>query len=93
MAKYFSITVDSKQDITHVDQLTAVIQYVSSEGPVKRFLKFIPMFSSAEAEAVKIVFQFLNMHGINSEGCRDQSCDNAANMSAKYDGLQTLILD
>jgi len=33
-AKYFSVTVDSTPDISHVDQLTCVLRYVLLNGPV-----------------------------------------------------------
>ena len=40
--KYYSITVDSTLDVTHVDQLTFIIRYVQDDGTiVERFLKFI----------------------------------------------------
>ena len=42
-AKYFSFTVDSTPDISHVDELSFTIRYVSEEGkPLERFLKFVP---------------------------------------------------
>uniref|UniRef100_A0A0E9WJL0 DUF4371 domain-containing protein n=1 Tax=Anguilla anguilla TaxID=7936 RepID=A0A0E9WJL0_ANGAN len=33
-AKYLSLVVDSTPDLTHIDQLTFVIRYVSQEGQV-----------------------------------------------------------
>lgn len=37
-AKYFSVSVDSTPDISHVDQLTFIIRYVSKDGhPTERF--------------------------------------------------------
>ena len=90
-AKYFSISVDSTPDIAHVDQSTVVIRYVLKDGPVERFLTFIPMFSHTGAEIAKIVLQLLDEHGINITDCRGQTYDNAANMSGKYRGLQTII--
>ena len=35
--KYFSLSVDPTPDISHVDQLTCIIQYVLPSGPVERF--------------------------------------------------------
>ena len=89
-AKYFSISEDSTPDIAHVDQLTVVIRYVLKDGPVERFLTFIPMFTHTGAEIAKIVLQLLDEHGINITDCRGQTY-NAANMSGKYRGLQTII--
>ena len=36
-AKYFSVSVDSTPDISHVDQLTCILRYVLPSGPVERF--------------------------------------------------------
>lgn len=42
-AKYYSISVDSTPDVSHVDQLTFIVRYVNTNGlPVERLLKFIP---------------------------------------------------
>ena len=40
-ARYFSISVDSTPDISYCDQLTCIVRYVISTGPVEHFLKFI----------------------------------------------------
>ncbi|XP_025202811.1 uncharacterized protein LOC112599904 [Melanaphis sacchari] len=41
--KYYLIVVDSTPDITHSDQLTFILRYVSDKGgPTERFLEFIP---------------------------------------------------
>ena len=34
-AKYFSVSVDSTPDITHVDQLPCILRYVLPSGPVE----------------------------------------------------------
>jgi len=41
--KYFSIIVDSTEDITKINQLTIAIRYViSDEFSVERFIGFLP---------------------------------------------------
>ena len=90
-AKYFSIPVDLSPVIAHVNQLRVVIRYVLKGGPVERFLIFIPMFSHTGVEIAKIVLQLLDEHGINIIDCRGQTYDNAANISGKYRGFQTII--
>ena len=41
-AKYYSISVDSTPDMSHTDQLCLTIRYVLPQGPVERFLTFVP---------------------------------------------------
>lgn len=46
LAKYFSVSVDSTPDITHVNQLTFILRYVSPEGCIEeRFDEFLPIAS------------------------------------------------
>ena len=40
-ARYYSMSIDSAPDISHVDQLTVVVRYVKDDGPVERFLSFV----------------------------------------------------
>ena len=75
-AKYFSVSVDSTPDISHVDQLTCVLRYVLPSGPVERFLTFLNMRGHSQ---------------IDIADCRGQSYDNASNMSGKYNGMQAII--
>ena len=69
-AKYFSISVDSTPDLTHTDQLTFVIRYVRHNGPIERFLKFIPMYSRTRVEIAHIILKFLAENGIDIRNCR-----------------------
>lgn len=41
--KYFSVSVDSTPDVSHVDQLTSILRYVLPSGPVERFVTFLEM--------------------------------------------------
>jgi hypothetical protein len=90
-AKYFSISVDSTPDVTHVDQLTMILRYVLPDGPVERFLQFIPIDNHSEAQIAEVMLDFLSKHSIQITDCRGQSYDNAANMSGKYIGVQQCI--
>ncbi len=38
--KYFSLSVDSTPDISHIDHLACILQYVLEHGPVQRFILF-----------------------------------------------------
>ena len=89
--KYFSLTVDSTPDISHIDRLACVLRYVLEDGPVERFIQFLDMKGHTAEEMLKRVLGFFEKEGINIENCRGQSYDNASNMSGKYGGLQALI--
>lgn len=90
--KYFSISVDSTPDISHMDQLCFTIRYVlPTTGPVERFLQFIPMLSHTGRDIATTVLDFLKEKNIPVLDCRGQSYDNASNMSGKYQGTQQII--
>lgn len=92
MAKYFSLSVDSTPDISHTDQLTVVLRYVTSNGEVaERFLTFIPIESHKGEKLAATILNFLNENNIDIKNARGQSYDNAANMSGCYNGLQAHI--
>ncbi|XP_033212222.1 zinc finger MYM-type protein 1-like [Belonocnema kinseyi] len=91
-AKYFSISVDSTPDISHIDQLTIVLRYVSSNGEVaKRFLTFIPIVSHKGEEIAAKIKNFFKQYNIDIKNARGQSYDNASNMSGCYNILQAHI--
>ena len=90
-AKYFSVSVDSTPDITHVDQLTCILRYVLPSGPVERYLTFLEMHGHTGKELAESLLEFLNTHRIDVADCRGQSYDNASNMSGKYNGMQAII--
>ena len=91
-AKYFSISVDSTPDISHVDQLSFIIRYVSAEGcPVERFIRFIPNCGHKAEDLANVVLDTLKNHDLDIANCRGQSYDNASNMSGVYSGLQARI--
>lgn len=91
LAKYFSISVDSTPDLSHVDQLTFIIRYVNDSVPVEKFLKFIPIIEHKSGYLAETILNFLDNHDIPIKDCRGQSYDNASNMSGKYTGLQARI--
>ena len=91
-AKYFSISVDSTPDISHVDQLSFIVRYVSAEGcPVERFIRFIPNCGHKAEDLANVVLDTLKNHDLDIANCRGQSYDNASNMSGVYSGLQARI--
>lgn len=83
--KYYSITVDSTPDISHMDQLTFVFRYVTENGdPVSRFIKFIKLDGHTAEEMEIHVLSTLSLLGIDLNDMRGQSYDNASNMSGCY---------
>ena len=88
--KYYSLTVDSTPDETHVDQLTFIIRYVQDDGTIaERFLIFIDYNGQYDAESItNHILRTLTEYEINLDNCRSQSYDNASNLSEKYTGVQ-----
>ena len=94
LAKYFSVSVDSTPDITHVDQLTFILRYISPEpeGCIEeRFVKFLPTESHTGESLFNAVVTVLDDMGIDINNCRGQCYDNASNMSGTYKGVQARI--
>ncbi|CAI6371339.1 unnamed protein product [Macrosiphum euphorbiae] len=91
VAKYYSISVDSTPDLSHIDQMTFIIRYVNDDTPVERFLEFIPIDEHGSEYLFKVILSFLEKNQISLNNCRGQSYDNAANMSGQYAGLQARI--
>jgi hypothetical protein len=90
IAKYFSFSVDSTPDITHVDQLTFTIRYVSANGvPVERFLQFVPIASHTGESLYNVIKTTFQEVEIPMADCVGQTYDNASNMSGIYNGVQS----
>jgi len=90
-AGYYSISVDSTPDISHIDQLTIIIRYVTCNGPVERFLTFINIENHTGKYLAPILLEFMVDNEIDINLCRGQSYDNASNMSGPYSGMQAII--
>lgn len=91
-AKFYSIILDSTPDLSHTDQLTFVIRYVSSDfEPIERFLTFISISSHSSQYLEETVVKFIESVGLKISDCRGQSYDNASNMAGKYTGLQSRL--
>jgi hypothetical protein len=91
-SRYYSISIDSTPDESHVDQLTLVFRYMEKTTPVERFAKFMPNQGHKTQEMYDGLMHFLSSNGIDIQHCRGQSYDNAAAMSGKYNGLQAKVV-
>ena len=74
-SKYFSVSIDSTPDISHIDQLTIVVRYVRmSDGEVvEQFLTFIPIESHTGEALATTVLKFLNIYFIYYISCASHS--------------------
>ena len=84
--------MNSTPDIAHTDQLTLVLRYVRHDGRIiERFLGYLPMENHTAEHFFETLNGILKDMGIDIMDCREQSYDNARNMSSKFSGLQTRI--
>jgi hypothetical protein len=91
-SKYFSISIDSTPDVSHVDQLSFIIRYLIKDGtPVERFLKFIANTGHKSEQIADAIFDTFNQYNLNIKNCRGQYYDKASNMSGKYTSFQPRI--
>ena len=95
---YYSIILDCTPDVSHVEQLTIVIRYVSLEPDQKpeiheNFLGFIPIDSSTGEFLTNTLLEQLEIMKIPIQNMRGQGYDNGSNMKGKRVGVQKRILD
>ena len=90
-SKYYSISLDSTSDESHIDQLTLIFRYMEQTKPVERFVTFMPNQGHKAQEMFNGLQDFLNAHNIDIQNCRGQSYDNASAMSGMYNGLQAKV--
>ncbi|XP_038649470.1 LOW QUALITY PROTEIN: zinc finger MYM-type protein 1-like [Scyliorhinus canicula] len=91
---YFSLSVDSTPDLSHIDQLSVVLRYLKDGQPIERFLTFLEVKSHTGEEMANQVLQYLREAcRLNFSKYRGHSYDNAANMSGRYKGMQQNFLE
>lgn len=100
---FFTIILDTTQDIAKKDQLSTIIRYVSIEldendepSNIKineSFLGFSKVTDQTAKSLENDVINLLSTLDIDLTKCRGQGYDGAANMSGAYGGLQKLIKD
>ncbi|KZS05229.1 Uncharacterized protein APZ42_031658 [Daphnia magna] len=94
-ARFFSVSIDSTPDLTHVDQLSMIIRYVSvtSHEATERLLSFIPIESHTGEYLANIILKFFENQKIDIKNVRGQPYDNAANMSGRYNDVKAKIIE
>lgn len=100
-APFFSIIMDTTQDISKTDQLSQVFRYVKLESnelnsvtsvKIKEsFLGFHAISDQTAAGLEKEIVNCIEGKGLELSKCRGQGYDGAANMSGVYAGVQARI--
>lgn len=101
-AQFYSLIIDTTQDISKCDQMSQVLRYVSIERDTntrakqinihEAFLGFNAIHDQSAAGIEKEILAFIDDKGISLDKCRGQGYDGAATMSGIYSGVQTRIL-
>ena len=101
--RFYSIILDTTQDISKCDQLSITLRYVSmihdADGLTtnlkicESFLGFIEVKDQSAAGLEIEVLKFLEDTELLLKWCRGQGYDGANVMSGKYNGLQKKISD
>ena len=86
-AKYYSVSIDSTPDLSHVDQFSVIVHYVNKGEPINRFLTFIKFESHTGIGLSNALQEFLQKNNIDIGNCRGQTYDNTSNMSGCYNGV------
>lgn len=92
---FFSLILDTTQDISKADQMSVVVRHVSVEESniaIKQsFLGFIALRSQSSERISEQVCKFLGINKIDLKKCRGQGYNGAAVMWGKYKGVQARI--
>lgn len=94
---FFSVIIDSTQDISKTDQVSLVIRYTNVNHEEKKveikesFLGFFVLKKHNAISYAEILLDILIKFNLNVSKCRGQGYDGAAVMSGSFTGLQTRI--
>ena len=99
-SKYYSLIIDTTQDLAKIDQLSFVLRYIKiklDKHPSieinESFLGFFSVNDQTSAGLKDVILELLKSHSIDIHNCRGQGYDGAANMSGAYSGLQSRITE
>lgn len=96
-SSFFSLILDTTQDISKIDQLSIILRYVSYKPDINQlkiiesFLGFVQVSKQSAEGLEEHVVKFLEEKKISLDKCRGQGYDGASVMSGIYTGLQARI--
>jgi len=98
---FFSVIMDTTQDISKIDQLSQVIRYVSImleyDGNPKTlqinesFIGFVEILDQLGAGLEESIINCITKNNLNLSKLRGQGYNEAANMSGVYSGVQARL--
>lgn len=102
-SKYFSIIVDCTPDVSHTEQMTLIVRFVSIlSSPIENgnyfkinehFLNFVDIYDSTGAGMSEKILDVLEKNNLDMDDLRGQGYDNGANMRGIHNGVQSRILN
>lgn len=92
-AKYYMIMFDCTPDVSHTEQMSQVIQYVTKnekgECEIKEsFIDFLEVTGKTGDYLTQTIIRKLEKDGLEIRNCRGQSYDNGSNMASVYKGFR-----
>lgn len=96
-SQYFSLIMDSTQDLTKVDQLSIIIRYVKVNYEEHKFeikesfIGFYELKHHTAKDYEQLIRKIIIKLNLDITKCRGQGYDGASVMSGKHNGVQTRV--
>ena len=71
-SKYYSISLDSIPDASHINQLVLILRYMEKVRPAERFVSFVANKGHGAQEKFIALMEFLKFHDLDLSDCRVQ---------------------